>query len=178
MKNVFLLTGAPGVGKTTAIRSIVSRLSCEVGGFYTEEIREGGKRTGFKLTDLDGRQGVLAHVGFRGAPRISRYGVDLTVLDGIGVDSMKYALEQKDIIIIDEIGPMEILSDRFCKAVLEILDSDALVLGTIVRRRTDFTEAVKTHPSVQVIEITRANHGQVVAQILALIRKICRCEVV
>ena len=178
MKNVFLLTGAPGVGKTTAIRSIVSRLSCEVGGFYTEEIREGGKRTGFRLTDLDGRQGVLAHVRFRGAPRISKYGVDLTVLDGIGVDSMKYALEQKDIIIIDEIGPMEILSDRFCKAVLEILDSDALVLGTIVRRRTDFTEAVKTHPNVQVIEITRANHDQVVAQILALIRNTGRCEVV
>jgi nucleoside-triphosphatase len=148
-----------------------------VGGFYTEEIREGGKRTGFMLTDLDGRQGVLAHVRFRGGPRISKYGVDLTVLDSIGVDSMKCALEQKDLIIIDEIGPMEILSDHFRKAVLEILDRDVLVLGTIVMRRTDFTEAVKTHPNVQVIEITRANHDQVVAQILELIRKTCGCEI-
>jgi nucleoside-triphosphatase len=148
-----------------------------VGGFYTEEIREGGKRTGFMLTDLDGRQGVLAHVRFRGGPRISKYGVDLTVLDSIGVDSMKCALEQKDLIIIDEIGPMEILSDHFRKAVLEILDRDVLVLGTIVKRRTDFTEAVKTHPNVQVIEITRANHDQVVAQILELIRKTCGCEI-
>jgi nucleoside-triphosphatase len=91
---------------------------------------------------------------------------------------MKYAFEHKDLIIIDEIGPMEILSDRFRKVVLEILDRDVLVLGTIARRQTDFTETVKTHPSVQVIEITRANHDQVVVQILAMLRKTCRCEVV
>ena len=92
MKTVFLLTGTPGSGKTTAIRKIVSRLSCEVGGFYTEEIRESGRRTGFRLITLDGRQGVLAHVDIRRAPHISKYGVDLAVLDSIGVDCLMPAI--------------------------------------------------------------------------------------
>lgn len=177
MKRVFLLTGAPGVGKTTAIRKIVSCLSCSVGGFYTEEIREGGARTGFRLTTLDGRQGILAHVNIRGTPRISKYGVDLTTLDDIGTDSIRHAIEENDVVIIDEIGPMEILSTRFRETVIEILSSNVLALGTIVKRRTDFTDAVKGHSSVLVIEITRANHDQVTAQILALIRNTGVCDV-
>jgi nucleoside-triphosphatase len=177
MKSVFLLTGAPGAGKTTTIRKIVSCLSCSVGGFYTEEIRDGGRRIGFMLTTLDGRQGILAHVNIRGTPRISKYGVDLTTLDNIGTDSIKHAIQENDVVIIDEIGPMEILSTRFREAVMEILNSDVLALGTIVRRRTDFTDAVKEHSNVQVIEVTRANHDQVIDQILTLIRNTGRFEV-
>lgn len=178
MKRVFLLTGAPGAGKTTAIRKIVSCLSCSVGGFYTEEIREGGTRIGFKLITLDGRQGVLAHVNIRGTPRISKYGVDLTTLDDIGTDSIKHAIEENDVVMIDEIGPMEILSTRFREAVVEILNSDVLALGTIVKRRTDFTDAVKEHSKVQVIEVTRANHDQVITQILALLHNTGLCDIV
>jgi nucleoside-triphosphatase len=177
MKRVFLLTGAPGAGKTTAIRKIVSYLSCSVGGFYTEEIREGGVRTGFRLITLDGRQGTLAHVNIRGTPRISKYGVDLTTLDTIGTDSIRHAIEENDVVIIDEIGPMEILSPRFREAVVGILSSDVIALGTIVKRQTDFTDAVKEHSSVLVVEITRSNHDQVIAQILALIRNTGLCDV-
>lgn len=176
MKRVFLLTGSPGSGKTTAIQKILSQLSCDAGGFYTEEIREGRRRTGFALITLDGRSGVLAHVRIRGAPRIGKYGVDLSVMDGIAFDCLTRAMTGKDIVVIDEIGPMELLSRRFREVVIEVLERDVLVLGSIAKRRTDFTDAIKRHPNVRVIEIDRTNREQVQADILEWIRKTERCE--
>lgn len=176
MKRVFLLTGSPGSGKTTAIQEILSHLSCDAGGFYTEEIREGSKRIGFALITLDGRSGVLAHVRIRGAPRIGKYGVDLSVMDGIAVDSLTRAMTDDDIVVIDEIGPMELLSRRFREVVMQVLESDVLVLGSIVKRRTDFTDAIKRHPDVRVVEIDRTNREQIQADILEWIRKTDRCE--
>ena len=178
MKKAFLLTGMPGSGKTTAIRKIVSRLSCEVGGFYTEEIRESGRRSGFRLITLDGRQGVLAHVNIQQAPHISRYGVDLAVLDDIGVDCLTQAIADMDVVVIDEIGPMELLSKNFRRVVLRALESDIVVLGAIVKRRTGYTDIIKEHPNVHVIEITRANHDKILAYVLELIQATGRCEVV
>jgi nucleoside-triphosphatase len=177
MKRVFLLTGSPGSGKTTAIQKILSQLSCDAGGFYTEEIREGRRRTGFALITLDGRSGVLAHVRIRGAPRIGKYGVDLSVMDGIAVDCLTRAMTGKDIVVIDEIGPMELLSRRFREVVMQALESDVLVLGSIAKRRTDFTDVIKRHPNVRVIEIDRTNRDQVQADILEWIQKAGRCEV-
>lgn len=176
MKRVFLLTGSPGSGKTTAIQKILSQLSCDAGGFYTEEIREGRRRTGFALITLDGRSGVLAHVSIRGAPRIGKYGVDLAVMDGIAVDCLTRAMAERDIVVIDEIGPMELLSRRFREVVMQVLESEVLVLGSIVKRRTDFTDAIKRHPNVRVIEIDRTNREQIRADILEWIQKTNRCE--
>lgn len=176
MKRVFLLTGSPGSGKTTAIQKILSQLTCDAGGFYTEEIREGRRRTGFALITLDGRSGVLAHVRIRRAPRIGKYGVDLSVMDGIAVDCLTRAMTGKDIVVIDEIGPMELLSRKFREVVIEVLERDVLVLGSIAKRRTDFTDAIKRHPNVRVIEIDRMNREQVQADILEWIRKTERCE--
>ena len=177
MKRVFLLTGSPGSGKTTAIEKVLSQLSYDAGGFYTEEIREGRRRTGFALITLDGRSGVLAHVRIRGAPRIGKYGVDLSVMEGIAVDCLTRAMVDKDIVIIDEIGPMELLSRRFREVVMQVLESDVIVLGSIAKRRTDFTDAIKRHPNVRVIEIDRTNREQVPEDILEWIRMTGRCEV-
>ena len=178
MRNVLLLTGVPGSGKTTAIRKVVSRLSCNVGGFYTDEIREGGRRTGFRLCTLDGRQGVLAHVSISSAPRISKYGVDLAVLEGIGVDCLERAIAEKDVVVIDEIGPMEILSKIFCMTVLQALESEAIVLGSIVKRKTNFTDAIKEHPNVRVFEISVTNRDTIPERLLELIRETGRCEAI
>ncbi|MFQ6001621.1 MAG: nucleoside-triphosphatase, partial [Anaerolineae bacterium] len=73
---MILLAGRPGVGKTTVIKQVVEMLGGEAGGFYTEEIRQGGRRLGFKIITLEGEEGVLAHVDIKGAPRVSKYGVN------------------------------------------------------------------------------------------------------
>ena len=171
MSPAFLLTGAPGSGKTTAIRKILSGLPCEAGGFYTEEIREAGRRLGFRIITLDGRRGMLAHVDIPGSPRISKYGVDVALMDLLGVDCLQKALDEGKLVVIDEIGPMEILSARFRNIVLEILRRDAVVLGSIVRRRMDFTDHIKKHSGVQVIEINRGNRAHIIVRVSELIHQ-------
>src|SRR5262245_34001713 len=128
-----LLTGHPGCGKTTLIKRILPQLASPMGGFYTEEVRENGRRNGFKIVTLDGRSGMLAHVNFRSQYHIAQYGVDVGVVATLAVDSIRRAAADKALVVIDEIGPMELFSDAFCQAVMDILQSDARVLGTIVQ---------------------------------------------
>src|SRR4030065_370938 len=119
MPNVCLLTGSPGTGKTTAIRQAIARTNARAGGFYTEEIRSGGSREGFKIVTLDGQEGILAHVGITGPRRVSKYGVDTTSLEKIGVNAIHRAIKEDDVIVIDEIGKMELFSPYFQEAVLQ-----------------------------------------------------------
>lgn len=98
----------------------------------TNEVREGGRRVGFLIrTFPEGREGFLASIRFRKGPRIGRYFVDLETFEHLGVRSLRTALSYADLIIIDEIGPMELLSNSFKQSVIDVLDSDKPVLATI-----------------------------------------------
>ena len=92
MGHALLVTGAPGVGKTTLIRTVVAALPRRFGGFVTEEIREEGRRVGFRVRSLDGAEAVLAHVrGVRG-PRVGRFQVDVAGFERIGVTALEAAM--------------------------------------------------------------------------------------
>jgi nucleoside-triphosphatase len=169
MAKIILLTGVPGSGKTTAIKRILSRLTTKVGGFYTQEVRAGGVRMGFKIVTLDGQEGILAHVEIEGQPRISKYGVNLAAIESIAVASLKRAEQQASVIILDEIGPMEILSEEFCRTVMDLLESEVSVVGSIVQRRLPFADKVKSHPAVTLLEITPSNRHRIVDQVLELL---------
>jgi nucleoside-triphosphatase len=80
MKTAYFLSGEPGCGKTSAIKLVVARTSKSAGGFYTEEIRTRGVRRGFRIVTLDGGSAVLADTAIRGAPRVGKYGVNLSTL--------------------------------------------------------------------------------------------------
>ncbi len=166
-RTAILLTGRPGSGKTTMIRRLLASCRLEAGGFFTQEVREGGARLGFELITLDGERGILAHVDIRGRHRVGRYGVDLHSLDTLGVSAVRRAAQAGGLVVIDEIGPMELLSDEFQRAVLGVLDSGVPVLGTIVRRSTPFTDRIKMRDDVQVIELRPDNRDAVGDQILA-----------
>ncbi len=166
MSKAILLTGAPGCGKTTLIRRIVAQLSAPAGGFYTQEIREHGARKGFEMVTLDGQRGILAHVDIRGPKRVGKYGVNISVIDALAVASIRQAVDERKVVVIDEIGPMEILSERFCQAVLQTLESDSVVLGTIVKRSTPFTDQIRARPGVTVIEVRPENREALLAHIL------------
>lgn len=143
MGKAILLTGNPGCGKTTLIERVISQLSTPVGGFYTQEIRERGVRKGFEIVTLDGQRGILAHINIQSPKKVGKYGVNISALDTIAVASIQAAVAEQKIVVIDEIGPMEMLSERFCQAVMRTLESDTTVLGTIVTRRTPFTDQIK-----------------------------------
>ena len=170
MANVYLLTGSPGTGKTTVIRQAVARSEARAGGFYTEEIRTGGTRQGFRIVTLDGQDATLSHVDFAGSHRVGKYGVDIQSLDSVGVAAIDRAIEKSDLIVIDEIGKMELFSPRFREAVLKAIDSGKKVLGTVMLSPNTFADDIKRHPGVKVTELTRANQERVLTEILDWIR--------
>jgi nucleoside-triphosphatase THEP1 len=125
-----LFTGLPGSGKTTLISRIVQQLRIPLTGFFTREIREEGKRVGFSINTLDGKQAILAHINVSGQYRVGRYGVVLENIEGVAVPSMIPKGPQESV-VIDEIGKMECLSSLFRKTLLDILDMPNTVIGTI-----------------------------------------------
>ena len=161
MGRALLLTGRPGVGKTTVIRSAVAQLGARAGGFYTEEIREAGRRTGFRLVALDGPAGILASLNVSGPCRVGRYGVHLSDLERVGVSALWRAIRHPEVpvVVIDEIGKMELFSPAFREAVLAGLDSPKAVLGTITMARSSWVDAVKSRPGVILLEVTPANRS-------------------
>lgn len=170
MAEAILLTGPPGCGKTTAIRSVLSRLQVDAGGFYTEEIREAGARTGFRLVTLESEQAVLASVRIRGRARIGKYGVDLAALEATGVRSLEQAMASKELVVVDEIGPMELLSSDFRDAVLKALESPVPLLGTLMLRSAPFPDALRAQPGVTVVPISRENWSQTVEAVVERLR--------
>lgn len=166
MKQVYLLTGRPGAGKTSLIKQAISGVEGKCGGFYTEDIRSQGVRLGFRLVTLDGVKVTLAETGIQSPYRVSRYGVDLDSLDRVGVPTLLKASRQCELVVVDEIGKMELFSSNFRDAVSQIIDSGKKVLGTIMLAANPWADAIKLKPQVNLIKVTRANYNQVLDQLL------------
>ena len=165
MKQVYLLTGKPGTGKTSLIKQAVAELEGRAGGFYTEEIRSQGTRLGFKLITLDGHETILAHADFNKQFRVGKYGVDVNSLDKVGVPALRKAAEQGDLVVVDEIGKMELFSADFREAVLDIIGGGKKVLGTIMLHPNPWADAIKRQPQVNLVTVTRANYQQVLGDL-------------
>jgi nucleoside-triphosphatase len=162
----FLLTGLPGVGKTTLLIEIIKELNLEADGFCTSEIRKGKERIGFEVVSLDGKKGILAHKDFKSKFKVSRYGVNIEDLDRIGTEAILKAIKENKVCIIDEIGLMEMKSEKFKKAVETALNSPILILGTITLKSNPFCDKIKQRKDTKVFYLTRENREKVKKEIL------------
>ena len=165
-----LLTGVPGVGKTTVIQKVAGQLGeLEIRGFITGEIREGGVRKGFSLTPFRGEPGVLSHVDFASQYRVSKYGVDVGFLDEVSRSLLEDS-HPADLYLVDEIGKMECFSKVFVDSVRRMLDGDVPLVATVARYGGGFIAEVKRRPDIEIWEVTRANRdllpGRVVDRVL------------
>jgi nucleoside-triphosphatase len=172
-KNV-LVTGRPGIGKTTAVLRAVGELrkaGLRVGGFVSREERKGGVRTGFVIVDLEtSEEAYLARVG-EGGPRIGKYVVLVGELERVGVAAIRRALQSAQVVVIDEIGPMELLSQSFKQAVAGALNSPKPVVATIhVRAREDpFGRSVLSRKDVALLEVNLSNRERIPGEIARLV---------
>lgn len=168
-----LITGAPGVGKTTVLNRIKNEIEShgyKVGGIYSPEIKENGTRIGFGIIDLKtGKKGILASINGNG-PRVGKYKVNLGDLENIGISALENAVYGADFIFIDEIAPMELKSPKFAEVVERVFDSEIPVLAVIHKRSSHpFILKVKNRDDVVVFEVTRENRGVLDQKILELI---------
>ncbi len=168
-----LLTGKPGVGKTTVIKRVLEELCIPATGFYTREIRGPTGRLGFEAITLAGDRCILAHINFKSPHRVSKYGVDVSTFEQIIVPSIDPDLHpQAALIVIDEIGKMECFSSRFCQVVLKALSSGKPVLGTITMGGGPFIEGVKRRPDVEIIVVTPYNRDSLPRTILGRLAEV------
>jgi nucleoside-triphosphatase len=172
MKSVYLLTGKPGTGKTSLIKKAVADLELKAGGFYTEEIRSGGTRLGFRLVTLDGHEAILAHADFNKRFRVGKYGVDVASLDSVGVPALRRAAEQCDVVVIDEIGKMEMFSADFREAVSAVIGGGKKLLGTIMLQANPWADTIKQQPQVKLATVTRDSYDHVLDDLKNWLRAI------
>jgi nucleoside-triphosphatase len=164
VKNLFI-SGTPGVGKTQLLREVTLPKREHIGGFYTEHILSGRIRKGFMIRTFDGQDRMLAAKGLKSPHKLGKYGVDLNALENVGVPALKLALMSKSVIVIDEIGSMEMMSERFRTILLECLTSTKPVLATIRTAAQPFSDQVKKFSDTQTIQLTKANYAATKQQV-------------
>lgn len=156
-----LLAGRPGVGKTTVLRrtaELLAREGVRAAGFYTEEIRDDGdRRTGFRGVPLaGGSEAVIADVELEGGPRVSRYGVDVDAVDRLAERTLDPA-DDAVVVLVDEVGKMECLSDVFVERMRALLEGPRPVLATVGAGGEGFREEIRRRPDVELWRVTREN---------------------
>ena len=173
-----VLTGLPGSGKTTLIQkacNVLKQKSIAVQGFYTEEIRQHGKRIGFDVVTLDGIRGPLARVGDvhqndGRAYRVGQYNVKLHSFEHIALPSLRKKPSVSCVYVIDEIGKMEMFSQRFVHEVRDLLENQrTTVLTTIPAARgkpIPFVEEIRHRTDALLFEVTKENRDQLVDKIV------------
>ena len=166
IKKNLLITGLPGVGKTTLIKKITEALKrFDPVGFYTKEIREGGERKGFELISFGGKRGLLSHKNIRSPYKVGQYRVDIKGFEDF-LDSISFLNPLTRLIVIDEIGKMECLSDPFKKLLKQILDSEKWLIATIALKGSGLIAEVKERKDVKLFEITKGNRDTLFWEIM------------
>jgi nucleoside-triphosphatase len=156
-KNI-LLTGRPGVGKTTVIMRLAELVAGRtVAGFYTEEIRHAKGREGFRAVTFAGQTAILAHISSKSRSRVGRYGVEVADFEALVLPELA---RRCDLVIIDEIGKMECFSSRFVSAARELLDGAVPVVATVAVKGGGFVAEVKARPDVETREVTTSNRDE------------------
>jgi nucleoside-triphosphatase len=164
-----LVEGRPAVGKTTVARRLAAFLreaDVPLAGFVTGELREHGRRVGFAMETFDGARAVLAHVGLPGPPRVGKYGVDLPAFERLALPALT-ALPEGGVVLIDELGKMELASEAFRAVVFQLLEQPVAVVATVHVARHPFTDALKGRPGVALVRVTAGNRDDLPAQLAA-----------
>lgn len=154
-----LLEGRPGVGKTTVARRLLAMLRerpVDVAGFTTEEIQDRGRRVGFRIESASGERATLAHVDVPGPPRVGRYGVDTAAFEKVALPALA---RPAAVILIDELGKMELLSAAFQDRIAALFESAPMLVATTQASPHPFTDALKARQGVDVIRVSEENRA-------------------
>lgn len=175
-----LIAGRPGSGKTTLLLSVLKRFPNRFSGFYTEEVRESGRRTGFTVTSVGTEETVLfASVSFpRNHYAVSKYGVDVKAFERIALKEMEEAIKNNSPLLIDEIGKMELLSDGFCRLLKECLSMPLPVVATVHSHPHPITDSLKRRKDIELITLERSQYEDTLKYVAErIVKGIYNCPV-
>jgi len=153
------------------MEKLISRIEKPTTGFFTRQITEQGKRVGFSITTLDGKEGVLAHVNMKGRFKVGKYTVNLLDIDQIAIPSMMPSTPD-DVVVVDEVGKMECFSPIFKQVLVKLLDSDYQVIGSIAQKGDKFIQEIKARDDVLLFNVSAENRDtpELFSRLLAALR--------
>ena len=172
------ITGLPGAGKTYTLRRVIEMLTSDgkmsVGGMIDEKVVDatGRKKLGIKVTDLmTGESQTFARPDIESKIMVGTLGVDLALFESVSIAAIKNACEQCDIIIIDEIGKVEVESQAFVDAVNDALDVDKPMIITLHKKsRNPLLQDIRRRDDVRILEVTPTNRNILPFKIVALMK--------
>ena len=169
------ISGLPTAGKTSALLKVIEMLEADgkkVGGMITEPIVRRNRREGFYVIDWATKvKRVLASKDIESKTMVGKFGVDVTVLDEVGVAAIRSATTNADVIVIDEIGKMEAESATFVEAVKEALDADKPLILTLHKKsRNPLLQDIRRRDDVRILEVTQVNRNLLPYKIAKLMK--------
>ncbi len=169
------ITGLPGAGKTEALLKVIEMLEVDghtVGGMITTPIYERGKKIGFEVMDWHSKRlGIFAHRDYETPIKIGNLFVAIDVLNEIGVPSIDWATDEADIIVIDEVGKMEVESETFIQAVKHALEAaKPLILTLHKKSRNPLLQDIRRRDDVRILEVTPINRNLLPYKIISLLK--------
>lgn len=167
------ITGLPGAGKTTALLRVIDMLKDEelkVGGMINEPIIEKRHQVGVTTKNLlTGEQEIFASVDFESKIMVGKIGVNIPVLERVGVQAIKDACEQCDLIVIDEVGKMEVESEMFSEVVKAALEVNKPMILTLHKKsRNPLLQDIRRRDDVRILEVTPTNRNLLPYKIVRL----------
>ncbi|XP_021936239.1 cancer-related nucleoside-triphosphatase homolog isoform X2 [Zootermopsis nevadensis] len=179
-KRHIFLTGPPGIGKTTLVQKVCNLLQnagISSSGFFTEELRSGGTRVGFDVVTLDGKRGTLARL-LQASSReeshhvVGQYGVTLKSFESFALPVFSTQAHMGGILVLDEIGRMELMSDRFKQEVKKAFSNPSItILATIPVKPAPFTKSLSQSPNTLVLVVAKSNRDNLVDQVFDMLTK-------
>ena len=169
------ITGLPGSGKTYTLKRVIEMLTNEdeeltVGGMIDEKITDGRRDIGIKVRNLITNEEVIfANPETESKITVGNLGVDLSLFESVAIDAIRSACESCDILIIDEVGKVEVESQAFVDIVKEAMDVDKPMIITLHKKsRNPLLQDIRRRDDVRILEVTPTNRNLLPYKIVRL----------
>ena len=127
-----LLTGQPGISKSTLLRNFIKNYRGDKLGFVTNEIKIDDERTGFEVETSDGRFIQIASIIQQEdcIGKVGKYYVGSYEF-GLLIAKLLYEDTDNKLLYIDEIGPIQLMFPLFEDLVNKFLATSNTFVGTV-----------------------------------------------
>ena len=184
------ITGLPRSGKSAVLQKLLEMIIEErskeirssgstfeinslIGGVLTLPIIENNERKGHKIIDYRTKEeAVIAHKDIDSRHRILGLGIDPEAMTKIAFPAIRSAMEECEVLVIDEIGKFQVESEEFVKIVRASMQMDKPALLTLHKKsRHPLLQDIRRRDDARILEVTPVNRALLPYKIFNLVRE-------